>query len=286
MKINGLMQSNVANNSYQGTKEMNVSISSEQTKVNIPAATVEISDDGLKKAQDNQKENQSPIEKSSIEDVFHGTSTKISGELSELLGGGTNTALGPRPADSNAFPIGFNPYSNYQYHSLEELKNKSGFGYVVHGDSFESILKDYEVRRADIEKKCGHDEELMAAHLEQLNFGLRHRFSSLAFRLGKQIEYTRQNGSSLEEFQKLATHKDFNFKKFQQNAYDMMDEFAQAIVNFFDKGYNAADAFKSSIELMSNKYVKTSSVNELSFSDYMILQEYSLLEKRTQETSE
>ena len=239
-----------------------------------------------------RKENQSPAEKNHLEDVYHG-SKSLSDELSSLLGssatGKTETALGSRPADPNYpndslyYSIA---YSKCEYMTLEELKKTPSLGYAIHGDSFESCLKDYEARKADIEKKCGHDEELLSAHLERLNIGLRHKFSSLALRLGKQMDFVRENGDVSGEHHKLAAHKDFNFKEFQQNAYNMMDEFCQAIIKLFDRGYNAADVYQSSIALMNEKYDKTTSVNNLSFSDYMVLQEYSLIEERERKNQE
>lgn len=74
---------------------------------------------------------------------------------------------------------------------------------------------------------------------------------------------------------KLAMHSDFNEAEFKTNMANMMGEYAKAIAQNFKSGTDAVSTQKTAFELMLATFNKTTSVNNLSFNDFMVVYKHS-----------
>ena len=74
---------------------------------------------------------------------------------------------------------------------------------------------------------------------------------------------------------KLAMHSDFDEVEFKTNMANQMGEYARQIAQNFKSGVDSVSAQKTAFELMMSVFNKTTSINNLSFSDFMVVYKHS-----------
>ena len=71
----------------------------------------------------------------------------------------------------------------------------------------------------------------------------------------------------------LANNRNFNREEFANNATSMMSQFAQFHLSQINSGINVNDALRASMNFMgSGMFGMTTSVNNLSFNDFLLVQ--------------
>ncbi|MCL2078079.1 MAG: hypothetical protein FWH08_06725 [Oscillospiraceae bacterium] len=137
----------------------------------------------------------------------------------------------------------------------------------------------YQELREQIINTFGDNEELLSKNLDSLDKAFELTLVKVARSTASQLEFEREyakneTGTSNHKWEsnKLATNKNFNEKVFETHAVDMMKQFAQSFLKQVNGGFNFGDALKNATDFMNNAFGKTTSVNNLSFSDFMLLQ--------------
>jgi len=140
----------------------------------------------------------------------------------------------------------------------------------------------YEKGREGILKAFSDDEELMNAHLQVFNDAFEYHFQKIAFHIALSLSFERMEAHRLENQgyvgHKLAINKDFNKEDFEANSKNMLKEYGCNFLNNIKNGLNYADAKKSTLEYMAEAF-KTTSVNSLSLSDFMLIGKYMVADK-------
>jgi len=93
--------------------------------------------------------------------------------------------------------------------------------------------------------------------------------------LTAEIERLNARLANKDSQNKLAVNKDFNIDEFSKNSSDLMREYARAITQNMKSGMDSVSAQKSAFEFMLESFNKTTSVNNLSFKDFMAVYNHS-----------
>lgn len=136
----------------------------------------------------------------------------------------------------------------------------------------------YEELREQVIKAFGNDKELLNKNLDSLDRAFAGNMERIAWSNANHLESERimeraakvKDEEPLWEPNKLATHKAFNWEKFRKNAESLMRQFAQEYIQQIKSGMSYTSAWDNAVGIMKNS-TTTTSVNELSFSDFMIL---------------
>jgi len=71
----------------------------------------------------------------------------------------------------------------------------------------------------------------------------------------------------------LGNHKNFNRKEFERNSRDMMAQFAKEFLGQVNSGISINDSLKAATDFINSIFGLTTSVNKLSFKDFLYLNE-------------
>jgi len=140
----------------------------------------------------------------------------------------------------------------------------------------EDALSWYEKGRTEIINVYGNDAEILDNHLKAFDRGFEQHLQWIAKTVTGEMEletkqlttYAKNNIGY--EGHKLATNKDFNIKEFESNIKVLMKEFGQSFLQRINEGFDFTEAKKNTIEYMVEN-TKTTSVNKLSYSDFMVV---------------
>jgi len=146
-------------------------------------------------------------------------------------------------------------------------------------DTTEQTVARYNELREQVIKEFSHDTGLLEEHLAALDKGFEDRLvsnavSTAAHLAAQQLFMSVMDKAEYSEdgFHPLARHKNFNREDFAANARELMKQFAQNYTQqLTDNANNYSAAWESTLKLMNE--TKTTSVNNLSFNDFKILEE-------------
>ena len=146
-------------------------------------------------------------------------------------------------------------------------------------DTVEQTTARYNELREQVMKEFSHYKGLLEEHLAALDKGFEAELVSnavgMAAHLAAQqlfMSTMKKDEYSEDEFHPLAQHKNFNKDDFAANARELMKQFAQKYTQqLMDNVNNFSAAWENTLKLMSE--TKTTSVNNLSFNDFKILEE-------------
>jgi len=136
----------------------------------------------------------------------------------------------------------------------------------------------YEELREQVIKAFENDKELLEKNLESLDWAFAFNLERVARSNARHLEsesmtanWAKNTGNEPKwELNKLGAHKSFNMNRFQSNAINLMRQFAQEYIQQIKDGASYASAWGNAVEIMT-RTTETASVNNLSFSDFMIL---------------
>jgi hypothetical protein len=146
--------------------------------------------------------------------------------------------------------------------------------------SLEFSVARYEELRDETIKTFAGDKDLLDKNLESLDAAFaQHLERRVALVSARALEsdktmanWAKNSGNEIPyELNKIAIHKSFNMDKFHANAQEMMKQFAQEYLQQIKGGAGYASAWENAVAIMTRS-TETTSVNKLSFSDYMILE--------------
>lgn len=175
-------------------------------------------------------------------------------------------------------------YRNLFSANTDEInKTMSQAGAQINGwecYSVERTVARYDELREEVINTFGHDEELLAKNLASLDKAFENNLRQVADSQTTMMEaekdrtglWERNGQQPLWEPHKLGTNKDFNKETFGTNAKNMMQQFAQKFLEQIKTGASSNSAMSNAFDFMSQLFNKTTSVNNLSFNDFMILQ--------------
>ncbi|MCL2083270.1 MAG: hypothetical protein FWH04_08580 [Oscillospiraceae bacterium] len=149
---------------------------------------------------------------------------------------------------------------DWKYHSVDMLA-------VRYEELREQIIAQFGNCQERLEKNLGSLDQAFTRKLNRLA-------SSAAYHLENERSYAQywdKKGMEPQwEVNKLALDKNFNRDTFEMNAQNMMKQFAQAFVQKIKSGMDSLSSMNAVVELM-NRTTQTTSINNLSLSDFMIL---------------
>jgi hypothetical protein len=191
-------------------------------------------------------------------------------------------------AESNANPDSSKlRFADAQYYKhlfmadIDEVNENFGTSHVWKGmDAYNVDLSvaRYNELREQVISEFSHDEKLLEANLNALDEGFMRHLDHLAASeaallwLDQVRHQAAQRGTpSPIDNHPLATHKDFNHKVFRENTMNLLRDFAtQYIQQINNNGGDFKSAWNSTLEVLNS--TETTSVNSLSFNDFMIFQ--------------
>jgi len=132
----------------------------------------------------------------------------------------------------------------------------------------------YEKGREDILKTFEND-RMLQVHLDVFDDAFTNHLRFLADNAAmvlrnEQSIVQAQAGHKSFEYNKIATHNDFNADEFQKNAVNLMSQYAISFIQQIKEGVDYTLAHKNATEHMSAAFSETASVNDLSFNDLSI----------------
>ncbi|MCL2634058.1 MAG: hypothetical protein FWD34_06040 [Oscillospiraceae bacterium] len=165
--------------------------------------------------------------------------------------------------------------------------NAGGYGQgSLQPFTVEAAMSKYMELRDEVFKAFGHDENLLNKNLDTLDKAFENRLHVLGVGVaqsagisGDYAEYSQEHGNDYEAHA-LFSNVNFNQNAFQNNVAELMRELAQAFLNSIRSGIDYADAQKSAFEYMLEAFNKTTSVNNLSFADFLVVMKYSNLDEQ------
>jgi hypothetical protein len=191
-------------------------------------------------------------------------------------------------ASSNANPDSSNlRFADAEYFrhlfmaGIDEVNANFGTSHTWKGvDAFnvELSVARYNELREQVINDFSHDTELLEANLRALDEGFKWHLNHLAMIesatlwLDQVREQFAQKGTpSPIDNHPIATHRDFNHREFRENTINMLREFAtQYIQQINSNGGDFESAWNSTLAILSA--METTSVNNLSFDDFMVFQ--------------
>lgn len=158
-------------------------------------------------------------------------------------------------------------------------------------NTVESSIARHAELRDEVHRAFGHDSELLAANLAALD----RAFESNMQEIARSISDSARHESSLAEsravFQAqvqkfgtgseflrhhethaLANHSSFNHREFERNTLNMMNQLTQFHLGQLNTGMNNNNAWQATMNFMSSMFGATTSVNSLSFNDFLLVQ--------------
>jgi hypothetical protein len=154
----------------------------------------------------------------------------------------------------------------------------SGFGFIDTAFSLEGSIARHAQLRDEVHRAFGHDSELLAANLDALD----RAFTGVAVdiaqsavgELESQRSMSQSRGGLRFDFEPnaLATHRNFNSDELRENVREMMIQFSQFHTSQMNNGMSSDNAFQASMNFMNSMFSTTTSVNNLSWSDFMFTQ--------------
>lgn len=150
------------------------------------------------------------------------------------------------------------------------------FGYYQR--NVETSVARYGELRDEILKAFEDDKDLLDKNLKSLDTAFGQHLERVALSNARHLESERimaraaktKGEEPLWESNKLALQKSFNMDKFADNAKNLMQQFVQEVISQIKNGSSYNTAMNKAAEMIT-RTTKTTSINELSFSDYMIL---------------
>ena len=146
-------------------------------------------------------------------------------------------------------------------------------------DTTEQTVARYNELRDQVMNEFSHDKALLEEHLAALDKGFEDQLVSNAVGMAAHLAAQQLFMSimdkaeySEEGFHPLARHKEFNKEDFAANARELMKQFAQKYTQqLMENANNYSTAWENTLKLMNE--TKTTSINNLSFNDFKILEE-------------
>jgi hypothetical protein len=149
-------------------------------------------------------------------------------------------------------------------------------------NTMENNLARYEELREEINRVFGHDQTMLAKNLASLDTAFEWQMADLARATASEMQFhrdTAQYGWNSDypafETNRLATHRDFNRDEFEKSAVTMMRDFAKSYTANINGGLSYAAALEGVFASMNFNYGLTTSVNNLSFADFLLLNKHS-----------
>ena len=148
-----------------------------------------------------------------------------------------------------------------------------------HANTVDRSVARYEELRDEVHKAFGHDNELLAKNLKALDNAFESNLQSIAHHAAIRMDWDRMMTESKEsrnnphEPHALANHKNFNSKEFERNSREMMAQFSRNYLEQINGGFSFNDALRSAMDFINSLFNTTTSVNNLSFKDFLVLNE-------------
>ncbi|MCL2250191.1 MAG: hypothetical protein FWC13_13115 [Oscillospiraceae bacterium] len=279
----GQIGNNTVNTQYSGVASANNSAPNTQTPVEQPTAetvdtsyTVEISDEAQALANADVTTFEGATEQ--IQAALHAFAAETSAasqnittvEGSFLL----NFSRGPSNLRDHYFRLLFSQ-SNERANTMMLQSNGLGQANWHYNHTLESSIARHAELRDEVYRAFGHDSGLLAANLDSLDRAFEGHNMLIAWHISSLMSSERAMSSSRDsltwdfEPNALANHRSFNRDEFENHAREMMGQLSRFHLQQVNSGVNPNDAFRAAMNFTSGMFGMTTSVNNLSFNDFM-----------------